>query len=148
MKQFIKFAIALMIGIIAFGFQSCGKDDKDEPETPVNYNKVESIIGEWSCQAELVNGKEVSCDQFSLDFQADGKVVAHYSFSVTRSGSYTFNNGTVVSTFKGAYSESKTTVTMSFTEYSQGRAKVETTIDYGEGLPTGKHTYLFYKLNQ
>ena len=148
MKQIIKFMIALVMGILAFGFQSCGKDDKNEPKTPVNYNKVESIIGEWSCQAELVNGKEVSCDQFSLDFQAGGKVVAYYSFSVTRSGSYTFNSGTVVCTFNSAFSESKTTVTMSFSEYSQGRAKVETIIDYGEGLPTGKHTYLFYKLNQ
>lgn len=148
MKQFVKFTITLVMGIFALGFQSCGNDDKDEPKSPVDYNKVESIIGEWSCQAELIDGTEMSCDQFSMDFKADGTVVSHYSFSFTRSGSYTFNNGTAVCTFKNAYSEGNATVTMTFSEYNQGRAKVETIINYGDGLPTGKHTYLFYKLNQ
>lgn len=144
MKQFIKFTIALIMGIVTLGFQSCGSDD-DEPTKPTDYNKVESIIGEWSCQAELENGKEVSCDQFTMDFNTSGKVVAHYSSAFTRSGSYTFNNGTVVCTFKNAYSDGEAIVTMKFSDYNQGRAKVETTINYGDGLPQGKHVYLFYK---
>lgn len=148
MEKFLKLTIALVLGIVAFGFQSCGSDDKDEPKAPINYNKVENIIGEWSCQYELVKGEEVSCDGFTFDFNADGKVVTHYSFSYTRSGTYTFKDGTVVCTFKNLYSEGSAIVTMKFSEYTQGRAKVETTIDYGEGLPQGTHTYLFYKLNQ
>lgn len=146
MKQFIKLTIALIIGVVALGFQSCGSDD-DEPQVPIDYNKIENVVGEWSCQAELIDGKEKGCDQFVFDFQTDGKVTAQYAFAYTRSGSYTFNNGTVVCTFKNAYSEGNATVTMTFSEYNQGRAKVETTIDYGGSLSQSKHTYLFYKLN-
>ncbi|MCX4279334.1 hypothetical protein [Muribaculum sp.] len=148
MKHYLKFAIALILGIVAISFQSCGGDDKNEPDIPVDYNKVESIIGKWSCQAELKNGKEVSCDQFTVDFNANGTITANYSFSVTRSGSYTFSNGTAVCTFHNTYSEGDVTVTMKFSEYNQGRAKVETTIDYGGSGSESRHAYLFYKISQ
>lgn len=46
MKQFIRITIALVMGIIAFGFQSCGNDEKDEPESKVYATAVE-IQGSW-----------------------------------------------------------------------------------------------------
>lgn len=136
----------LMVAMFAIVLSSCGGDD-DEPTQPTDYNKVGSIIGEWSCQYELKDGKEVGCDQFIMNFNADGKVVAQYSFAFTRSGSYTFNDGTVVCTFANAYTDDTAIVTMKFSDYNQGRAKVETVIDYkGDGRSQSKHTYLFYKL--
>ncbi len=101
MKQFIKFTIALIMGIVTLGFQSCGSDD-DEPTKPTDYHKVESIIGEWSFQAELENGKEVSCDQFTMDFNTSGKLVSQYSSRFTRYGSSSIFDSTVVCTFKDA----------------------------------------------
>lgn len=145
MKQFLKLTIALIMGVVALGFQSCGSDD-DEPDAPINYNKIDNIIGEWSCQAELKDGKEVSCDQFTFNFDTGGSVMAQYAFAFTSVGTYVFNNGTMVCTFTNPNTKSTATVTMIFSEYNQGRAKVETTIEYGGSLSPSKHTYLFYKL--
>lgn len=145
MKQFLKLTLALILGVVALGFQSCGSDD-DEPDAPINYNKIDNIIGEWSCQAELKGGKEVSCDQFTFNFDTSGSVMAQYAFAFTSVGTYAFNNGTMVCTFTNSNTKSTATVTMIFSEYGQGRAKVETTVEYSGSLSPSKHTYLFYKL--
>lgn len=47
MKSIIKLTLALMLGIFAFGFQSCGSDDKDEPVSK-NYATSSEIQGKWS----------------------------------------------------------------------------------------------------
>lgn len=145
MKQFLKLTIILILGVIALGFQSCGSNE-DEPPTPIDYNKIDNILGEWSCQAELKDGRESSCDEFTFNFLADKTVKAHYDFAYSRTGTYTFNQGCVTCTFSNSVLQSTAIVTMTFSEYNQGRAKVETTIDYGGSLPRVKHTYLFYKL--
>ena len=45
MKQLIKFTIALILGIVAIGFQSCGSDD-DEPDAKIKVTQSE-IQGTW-----------------------------------------------------------------------------------------------------
>lgn len=45
MKQFLKLAIALIIGVVALGFQSCGSDD-DEPDAKIKVTQSE-IQGTW-----------------------------------------------------------------------------------------------------
>lgn len=45
MKQFIKLTVALVLGIVAFGFQSCGSDD-DEPDAKIKVTQSE-IQGTW-----------------------------------------------------------------------------------------------------
>ncbi len=45
MKQFLKLTFALIMGIVAFGFQSCGSDD-DEPDAKIKVTQSE-IQGSW-----------------------------------------------------------------------------------------------------
>lgn len=47
MKTITKLTLALIMGIFAIGFQSCGSDDKDEPKSKV-YPTASEIQGEWS----------------------------------------------------------------------------------------------------
>ncbi len=45
MKQFVKFTVAIIMGIVALGFQSCGSDD-DEPDVKIKVTQSE-IQGSW-----------------------------------------------------------------------------------------------------
>lgn len=45
MNQFLKLTIALIIGVVALGFQSCGNDD-DEPDAKIKVTQSE-IQGTW-----------------------------------------------------------------------------------------------------
>ena len=45
MKQFLKLTIALIIGVVALGFQSCGSDD-NEPDAKIKVTQSE-IQGTW-----------------------------------------------------------------------------------------------------
>lgn len=45
MKQFLKLTIALILGVVALGFQSCGSDD-DEPDAKIKVTQTE-IQGKW-----------------------------------------------------------------------------------------------------
>ena len=45
MKQFLKLTIALILGMVALGFQSCGSDD-DEPDAKIKVTQTE-IQGKW-----------------------------------------------------------------------------------------------------
>lgn len=49
MKTFLKLTIALIMGIVAVGFQSCGGDD-DEPEARIKVTQSE-IQGKWHMTA-------------------------------------------------------------------------------------------------
>lgn len=45
MKQFLNLTIALILGVVALGFQSCGSDD-DEPDAKIKVTQSE-IQGTW-----------------------------------------------------------------------------------------------------
>lgn len=76
MKQLIKFTIALILGIVGVGFQSCGSNE-DEPEIPtsttIDFSNPNAIIGKWF-QTEIMweDGTTTKSEDRTILFNADG----------------------------------------------------------------------------
>lgn len=82
MKHFIKMAIALILGVVALGFQSCGSDD-DEPDAKV-YATVSDIQGTWH---GTLNG-------FYYRFTFDGDNYSYNQMNVADNDITASSNGT------------------------------------------------------
>lgn len=55
MKQFIKFTIALIIGVAAIGFQSCGSGE-DEPDTPLSLSQKSISLKKGETKSISIKG--------------------------------------------------------------------------------------------
>lgn len=82
MKQFIKFTIALFLGVVALGFQSCGKSGKGASDTP----KDEEIV--TGAQKPVWNYESLT-DEFGDD---NGEKVISGLFDGSFSNSATDNS--------------------------------------------------------
>lgn len=96
MKQFIKFTIALIMGIVALGFQSCGSDD-DEPTKPSEFSiPTERVsLNKGKITEVTISGNTDDCRVFVNDeFHAS----AYLSGStLTIMGGYVGNTKVIVS---------------------------------------------------
>lgn len=131
MIQFLKFTIALVIGIVAIGFQSCGSDDKDEPEAPVSTNidfsKSSAIVGKWFQTERLWDdGTITKSEDRSIVFNADGTFEYHWGDGGISSakGIYTYTPQSKNKGVANGESTSGGKYTFTFENYKDYRYKV------------------------
>lgn len=118
----------LIIGVISFGFQSCGGDDKDEPsatiETVINFSKPNAIIGKWF-QTKILweDGSTTKSEDRSIIFKANGTFEYHWGDGgiYSASGTYTY---TPLSKDKGVAHGKGGAYTFTFENYEDFRYKV------------------------
>lgn len=55
MKQFLKLTIALILGVVALGFQSCGSDD-DEPDAPLSLSQKSISLKKGETKSISIKG--------------------------------------------------------------------------------------------
>ncbi len=105
MNQVFKLTLALIIGIVALSFQSCGNKEKDEPDSPlattIDFSKRSAIVGKWFQTERLWDdGTTTKSEDRSMIFKSDGTFEYHWGDGGISSanGTYTYtpiskNNG-------------------------------------------------------